>query len=216
MNLKRCILLLALAITLLNAAAICQEKPRSAREREAAANFKALLDLRTGLEKIPTGGEEREPHRSFLKRNESRIQYDDPSARYIVRSEQFWSLREKYRDLAIADDIAWAAAENPLGGECEGEMSCSIHAENITLGRYLRYYPKGKHAKAAVVQLKAAFESYADEALAGVGFTAPEGGAGRAELRKLLRDLAAAVGKVPGRDSAETLVLLRRVSERYR
>ena len=62
-----------------------------------------------------------------------------------MNSDQFRELHKKYSDLKIGEDIAYAGARNPLGGECEGFVDCDFYVWSITDGRYLELYPEGRH-----------------------------------------------------------------------
>lgn len=204
-----CVLLLALSV-----AALGQQS--SGREKQAAAELKNLLDLRAKLEKIPFNGEKREPHKSLLKVNEKSVVYNEPAGQWILKSDLFWELRKKYSDLAIADDIAWEAAQNPIPGECEGYMNCGVYLSQITTVRYLNYYPAGKHSKAALGELKDWFGSYADESQAGTSFSPPEDASDKAELQKMLKEIDAVLAKVPAAEAADVRGFIKTIAERYK
>ncbi|MDM7922457.1 MAG: hypothetical protein QUS14_09160, partial [Pyrinomonadaceae bacterium] len=185
-------------------------------EKRAAAELKKLLDLRARLEKIPFNGEDKEPHKSFIKANEKKIVYNEPAGRWIVQSDAFWALRDKYKSLKIADDIAWEAAQNPIPGECEGYMNCGVNYYQITSVRYLSYYPAGKHSKQAVSDLKEGFASYADASQADTSYTPPEDPADRAELQKMLKEIDAVLAKVTAAEAAEVRAHIKTIAERYK
>ena len=87
------ICLSALLLTLSSLAA--GQRTAQTPEKQAAAELKKLLDLRARLDKIPFNGEEKEPHKSFIKANKKKIVYNEPAGRWIVQSEAFWNLRDK-------------------------------------------------------------------------------------------------------------------------
>jgi hypothetical protein len=116
----------------------------------------------------------REPHKSFLKRNAKNIVYSDPSAEYYVRSDRFWALSKKYKNLAIADDIAWTAAQNTLPGECEGFLTCYMYVLRATDVEYLDRYPNGKHSKKALKELIDNLASTVADLGKNEGHTGPE------------------------------------------
>lgn len=193
------------------------QKPASSdREKQAAAEFKQLLDLRKRVQMIPDNGDKREPHKSFLKANEKSVVYNDPAGQWILRSDLFWDLRDKYTDVALADDIAWEAAQNPVAGECEGYMNCGVYISQITAVRYLGYYPAGKHSKAALGELKDSFGSYADESKSGTSYSPPEEASDKAELQKMLKDIDAVVAKVPAAEAAEIRGFIKTIAGRYK
>lgn len=205
---------LTVFILAISVAAFGQKSPD--RAKQAAADLKRLLDLRAKLEKIPFNSEEKEPHKSFIKANEKSIVYNDPAGQWIVKSELFWDLREKYSDLAIADDIAWQAAQNPIPGECEGYMNCGVYLSQTTSVRYLSYYPAGKHSKAALAELKDWYGSYADAAQAGTAYTPPEDASDKAELQKMLKEIDAVLSKATGADAAAVRGYIKSIAGRYK
>lgn len=163
----------------------------------AAKEFKRLTTLRTLLKKIPMERQDREPHRSFLKRNTNDIVYSEPSGEWYVRSARFWDLRERNASLPIADDIAWAAADNPLPGECEGYVNCYMYQIRATYGEYLRLYPSGKHAAKAVKKLiEYQVAMAADAELANPNFEGPTDDGERAEFRKLVGEMQSIIEKI--------------------
>lgn len=206
----------ALAIFLLAVSVSVFGQESTDREKQAAASLKALIDLRAKLQKIPFNSEDEEPHKSFLKPNEKSIVYNEPAGQWILRSDLLWELREKYSDLAIADDIAWEAAQNPIPGECEGFMNCGVYLSQITSVRYLGYYPAGKHSKAALAELKDWYGSYADLAQAGTSYFPPEDASDKAELQKMLKEIDAVLAKVPAADAAEVRGFIKTIAGRYK
>jgi hypothetical protein len=70
-----------------------------------------------------------------------------------VNSNVLWNLQSRYKDLPVAEHIAWEASQTPLPGECEGYLPCYIYKETETSGRYLKLYPRGAHADAALAAL---------------------------------------------------------------
>jgi hypothetical protein len=123
------------------------------RHRQAAAELKRLTDLRESLSEIPFNGDKKEPYASLIKEHEDEIVYNEPAGQWIVRAEKFWELSERYKDLPIGDDIAWTAATNPIPGECEGFVTCSLFGTRITLGKYLEAFPNGKHREDAMREI---------------------------------------------------------------
>jgi hypothetical protein len=93
--------------------------------------------------------------KGWLGRYAEELVYNEIGAGWLVKSDVFWDLREKYKALPLADEIAWGAARNPLPGECEGYVPCYVDAIRITDARYLGLYPNGAHAAEAVAELVA-------------------------------------------------------------
>ncbi len=86
----------------------------------------------------------------WIKEQQASIYYNEVGGEWLVSPDLFWKLQEEYRVLLIADDIAWEAANNPLGGECEGYLPCHLSRANQTLGRYVELYPQGKFVSKAL------------------------------------------------------------------
>ncbi|MGB7203543.1 MAG: hypothetical protein WBD16_14945 [Pyrinomonadaceae bacterium] len=153
-------LLISAAILLL----ACIGAAQNAAQAAASNEYKRLVNLSTALRKIPFNKQDREPHLSFLKRNEKDLVYSDPAGEWYVRSDRFWALQKKYKKLAIADRIAWSAAETPLPGECEGYVPCYLGAIRRTHGKYLKLYPRGSYSKKAVQRMLESLQYIVDDA----------------------------------------------------
>lgn len=208
------------AFLLLFAGSFISVTPASAqtgvRDKAASAGFKRLLKLQAALKKIPIEKLDIEPHRSFIKKNEMDITFSEPSGEYYVRSDRFWQLREKYEDLAIADDIAWTAAKNPLPGECEGYLNCYLYAIRSTDIQYLNFYPNGKYSRRALQEIAARFASIAADLKYGASYTGPAEVSDRAELAKLVEEMNAILLKVAFPERTKALEDLRKIGDAYR
>lgn len=106
-----------------------------------------LLILQRSLREQPNNPQNFE---GWIKEQQANIYYNEPGGEWLVSPDLFWNLQEEYRVLLIADDIAWKAANNPLGGECEGYLPCYLSRVNQAQGRYLALYPEGKYASKAL------------------------------------------------------------------
>ncbi|HBE82442.1 MAG TPA: hypothetical protein DDW24_06650 [Blastocatellia bacterium] len=199
-----------------SAAAQNATSPIAGTTSQARAEFKRLLDLQAALKKITMNRQDREPHRSFLKKNEKNIVYSEPSAEYYVQSRLFWSLSEKYNHLPIADEIAWAAARNPLPGECEGYLNCYLYVIRTTDIEYLSRYPNGKYSKQALRELISGLESTVADLGKNEMHTGPAEASERAELAKMLGEMLTIVSKVPHPEASQLLSQLKRIGETYR
>ena len=74
------------------------------------------------------------------------------SYRWFLKTEKFWELHDRFKDLPIAEDIAWEAAVNfgPEYHRCEGYFRCTLEVVRETMGGYLRLYPAGRHVPMAL------------------------------------------------------------------
>lgn len=204
-----------LAHGLLIAASIMLLANLSAAQASVAnKEYKRLVNLQAVLRKIPMDKQDKEPHRSFLKRNAKDIVYSDPSGEWYVRSDRFWKLQKKYKTLAIADQIAWTAAENQLPGECEGYIPCHLSVIRMTYGEYLTLYPKGKYSRKAVQQTVVLLGYMADDA-ASVKKNYDVGG-DDAEFTKIIKDLRGILSKTKHPETAKALSQLKQIEEGYK
>ncbi len=100
--------------------------PTGGSEVLADLQFKRLLALGAALKKIPTGKADQNPYKDFVKANEDEVVYSEPSGEWYVRLNAFWELHNQYKNLPLAEDIAWQAAQTLLPGECEGYVNCYL------------------------------------------------------------------------------------------
>ncbi len=207
------IILSAVSIFLLTAVGTAQ----SSASAVAAREFRRLVNLQTALSKIPMDKENKEPHRSFLKRNDKDIVYSDPAGEWYVRSNRFWDLAAKYHTLPIADKIAWTAAENQLPGECEGYVPCYLSVIRMTYAEYLTRFPKGAYRKRAIQEMTLSFTRIADDAASTKrNYDAPTESGDQAEFLKAVRELRDILVKVPKPEAAKALSSLKRVEDAYK
>ncbi len=190
---------------------------QSSPSAAAAKEYKRLVNLQTVLGKIPMTRQDKEPHRSFLKRNDKDIVYSDPAGEWYVRSKRFWDLAAKYRNLPIADKIAWTAAENQLPGECEGYVPCYLAVTRMTHGEYLKRFPRGAYRKRAVQEMTLSFTRIADDAASTKrNYDGPTESGDQAGFLKAVRELRNILSRVPKPEAAKALSSLKRVEEAYK
>jgi hypothetical protein len=106
---------------------------------------------------IPFQGGKREPYASWLQGLRSRgtdVVYDEPGGRWMLAPRTIWETHARIQSESIADELAWFAVNNGLGGECEGYLVCYFDRRNRLQGEYLRLHPNGQHAEDAVGVLK--------------------------------------------------------------
>lgn len=183
----------------------------------ATKEFKRLVNLSAAVRKIPLDKQDKEPHRSFLKRNDKDIVYSEPAGEWYVRSDRFWALQKKYQKLAIADRIAWTAAENPLPGECEGYVNCYLYRIRSTYGEYLTLYPKGTYSRKGVQKMIKYLKYIADDAAAPKkNYEGPAEAADRAEFADIIKQLRDILTRVLHPEKAEVLSQLKAIEEAYK
>ena len=188
---------------------------RADAQGPAAREFNRLRTLQSALAKIPMEKQEKEPHKSFIKKHERNkdIVYSEPAGQWYVRSELFWSLRDRYNSLPIAEDIAWVAAQNPIPGECEGYINCYMYVLTATDGRYLSYYPNGKHSGQA---FKAIVERLEPLAADDSQYDGPTDATDRPELKKNLAELRYQIARSNNAEKAKALALIGKLEAKHK
>jgi hypothetical protein len=105
------------------------------------------------LDAVPHWRGNQPPYRSWLAARAGTVVYNEPGGRWIIRADRLWSLHDEHARTASADEIAWAAVQNGLPGECEGFIPCYVRRLNLLQGEYLRRSALGKHVDEAVARV---------------------------------------------------------------
>ncbi len=202
---------------LISAAIILFAGVGTAQTAAAAKEFNRLVNLDKALGKIPMSGLDKEPHRSFLKRNDKDIVYSEPAGEWYVRSDRFWDLQKKYSKLAIADQIAWTAAENPMPGECEGYVNCYLFKIRTTYGEYLTLYPKGTYSRKAVQKTIEYLKYMAEDAVSGKKtYDGPTESSDKAEFATVIGELRNILSKVSHPEKTKALSQLKAIETAFK
>lgn len=180
--------------------------------------FKRLLALRSALKAVPFGKGEEKPYSDFLKANGKNVVYSEPSGEWYVRSEALWELQKKYAKEAIAEEIAWTAAQNPLPGECEGYINCYLFVLRETDGEYLTLYPSGKYAEQSLKNIQSLLDPIAADLKDKGVYNGPSDVSDRAEFNRLIAELRTIVSKLPFAEieKQKTIQQLNKIAEGYR
>jgi len=190
---------------------------KEVKRRDALAELELtrLVALSRSLDALPSGEMEKPPYKGWTTEHEPQIVYSEPSGQWHVRADLFWDLQQKYRDLPLAERIAWQAAQTPLPGECEGYLPCIVDTETLTNGRYLKLYPRGAHAEAALKSISDLLGHVSEDLKRKEPvYEVPR--EGRAEFRKTLATLREQLSLVPGPKKARLLVQLDAIAQRFR
>ena len=139
----------ASAQTVLDEAVIAERRARTPQTRAELGLLKwqalqAVLDTAPPTKAPPT---------AILTRYKRDIVYSEPSGRWLVVAQRMWELRDRYARTPVAEHIAWSAARQPIPGECEGDVTCYLFLQRMTMGHYLSLYPNGPHARAALSEM---------------------------------------------------------------
>lgn len=111
-----------------------------------------LSSLQTAINKIDVNKSYFPPYRRWVERQQQRylIYFDEVQDGWLINSQTFWDLHDKYYQLPISDEIAWAAVNNGFGGECDGIFECEFQRVYDTSVKYLKFHPTGKYADQAL------------------------------------------------------------------
>lgn len=189
---------------------------REVKSRGALAELELarLVALARSLAAVPLEHLNGPPYKSWTDEREKEIVYSEPAGQWYVNSNVFWNLQSKYRDLPIAERIAWEASQTPLPGECEGYLPCYIYKETETNGRYLKLYPRGAHADAALSKL-AEYLGHIVEDLRGSNPVYEVPREDRANFRQGLAALRAQLALVPTAKKARVTGQLDAIAKRF-
>jgi hypothetical protein len=153
-----------------------------------------LLALRNWAVTFPDDRRDQSPYREWRKTHNAEIIHNEFAGGYNLRSDLLWDLEARYHTLAIAERIAWEAAENPQPSDCEGDEVCGFF---VIAGevKYLTLHPHGSHVAKAITNLA---EALTDEVISAAN---AKGGdkymvEQRLALRKTLASLRLAVAKI--------------------
>jgi hypothetical protein len=100
----------------------------------------------------------------WLRRYAKLIAFSEPAGEWFVSADELWRLRERHAGQRIAERIAWAAATQPIPGECEDDPECQFTLQEWTTVRYLALYPHAAHAPDALKQLADGLRSAGESA----------------------------------------------------
>jgi hypothetical protein len=185
-------------------------------EKSAEIELKRLLALRSALKTIPADRREAAPYRDFLKAQEKEIVFNEPAGEWLVVSNEFWNLHNKYKKMTVSDAIAWEAANNPLPGECEGYVNCYLFDMRMRFGEYLNLHPNGKNSAAALKNMTDYLSPIVADAQQKTIYNGPTDVTDRAEFNNLIAELRTIVARLQFVEKEKTLQQLRTIAEAYR
>lgn len=98
--------------------------------------------------------------RTWVAARAAEILYNEPAGEWIINRDIILDRQSTYRATAVADELAWFAVGNGLGGECEGYLVCYLESNDKLQGEYLRRQPAGKHVEEAAARIKWIIDYY--------------------------------------------------------
>jgi len=187
-----------------------------ASDKSAEIELKRLLALRSALKTIPADKRENSPYKEFLKTQEKEIVYNEPAGQWLVVSNEFWDLHNKYKKSVVSDMIAWEAANNPLPGECAGYVNCYLFDMRMRFGEYLNLHPNGKNAADALKNMTDYLSPIVADLQSKAVYNGPSDVTDRAEFNNLIAELRTIIARLPFVEKEKTLQQLRQIAEAYR
>ncbi|MCS6885033.1 MAG: SH3 domain-containing protein [Acidobacteriota bacterium] len=181
----------------------------TAKDVLAELELTKFLAIGNAASQIELDKANRPPYKGFLKQYEKILVYSEPGGIWLLKSDVLWQLHKKYATLGTGEKIAWAAAENPLPGECEGDLLCNLHYFRQTQGRYLALYPKGPKASGALQNLRETLREGLSVNLQDYKLDNKEE---KAETLKLLNELIDIVSKLPF-ENKDVIGMLRKLAD---
>ena len=185
-------------------------------ETQAELGFVRLQALKATLALIPFDRMNQSPYKTWTQAQDKNIVYSEPSGEWYVRSNLFWDLRERYKNLPIAEKIAWSATQNPLPGECEGYVNCYLYLMRATQGAYLEFYPKGEHAAEAMKNISVGLAPIVADLSNKQIYNGPTDVSDRADFFKTLSEMRTIISKTGFYEKDEILKQLDQIGEAFR
>jgi hypothetical protein len=189
---------------------------REVENRGALAELEMarLVALARSLAAMPFEHLSEQPYKSWTGEREQEVVYSEPAGRWYVRQELFWDLQRKYAGLPVAERAAWEGAQTPMPGECEGYLPCYLYMETESNGKYLKLYPRGAHADAALNAISEMLGHIVESFREGNSpYEVPR--ADRANFRKNVAALRAQLALVPAAKRARVTGQLAAVARRF-
>ncbi len=185
-------------------------------EARADIAYKRFQFTAAALKAIPFGKGDQFPYKNFIKANEKDVVYSEPSGEWYVRTESLWDLHEKFVKTPLAEEIAWTAANTTIPGECEGYINCYLYNIRAQDGEYLNFYPNGKHAQQALINIGSYLEPVVADIKDKAVYTPPSDISDRAEFNRFLTELRAIVSKPSNIEKNKVLKQINDLGEGYK
>jgi hypothetical protein len=184
------------------------------RDMLAELELARLVALARSLAAMPFEHLSEQPYKSWTDEREKEVVYSEPAGQWYVRSELFWNLQRKYEGLPAAERAAWEGAQTPMPGECEGYLPCYLYMEIESNGKYLKLYPRGAHADAALAAVSEMLGQIVESFREGNSpYEVPRDD--RANFRQSVAALRAQLAPVPAAKKARVLGQLEAIAKRF-
>jgi len=123
-----------------------------------ASSELSLLELQVidgALSTIDRWVVDRDPlKRAWILSHADVVRANEPGGNGYVERAEYWELHDRFADTEWADELAWQAASQPVGGDCEGFLNCYLQRMLEGVAEYWGRHPAGAHVSDAVAEAR--------------------------------------------------------------
>jgi hypothetical protein len=184
-------------------------------EKAADIELKRIFALRAAASRINRQNRVSAPFSDFVNQRNGEILFNEVTGEYLVSSNLFWNLADKYRNLPSGDIIGWYGARNPIPGECGRLVNCHIFLARMTDGEYLSIFPNGRSANDAMRNISFMLEPLVTDLQSRNIFMSPTDADDKVELGSLIKELRTIVSRSGIPERQNVLAKLDRIEKGY-
>lgn len=184
-------------------------------ETAADVELKRIFALRAAASKINRQNRMSAPFSEFVNQRNGELIYNEASGEYLVSSNLFWNLADKYRGLPSGDIIGWYGARNPIPGECGRLVNCHVFLARMTDGEYLSIFPNGRSSNDALRNISFMLEPLVTDLQSRTIFQSPSDVQAKSELESLIKELRTIVSRSSNPERQNILAKLESIEKGY-
>lgn len=184
-------------------------------ENAADVELKRIFALRAAASRINRQNRNAAPFSEFVNQRNGEIVFNEATGEYLVSSNLFWNLADKYRSLPSGDIIGWYGARNPIPGECGRLVNCHVFLTRMTDGEYLSIFPNGRSSNDAMRNISFMLEPLVTDLQTRTIFMSPTDAAGKSELESLIKELRTIVSRSSNPEKQNILSKLEKIEKGY-
>jgi len=184
-------------------------------EKAADIELKRIFALRAAASRINRQNRMSAPFSDFINQRNGEVLFNEATGEYLVSSNLFWNLADKYRNLPSGDIIGWYGARNPIPGECGRLVNCHIFLARMTDGEYLSIFPNGRSSNDAIRNISFMLEPLVTDLQNRNIFMSPADADGKVELESLIKELRTIVSRSGNPEKQNVLTKLDRIEKGY-
>ena len=184
-------------------------------ESAADVELKRIFALRSAASRVNRQNRMSAPFNDFVNQRNGEIVFNDSTGEYLVSSNLFWNLADKYRSLPSGDIIGWYGARNPIPGECGRLVNCHVFLARMTDGEYLSIFPNGRSSNDAMRNISFMLEPLVTDLQSKSIFISPSDADGKTELESLIKELRVIVSRSGNSERQNILAKLDRIEKGY-